>query len=302
MMNNKIISIAFLISVFTPTIFASNIDCGTVSTRTSYLKNNEYSLLLYHLGTVKPSILLTPGIHKLNTKIKFDKTADSNNPNTYTFNNDIELSELISFEIDVKKNTMYQIVATTSGNHNIKSNNTYEIIIKKEIPKNCEHNKTNTKINKHNDNKEIPANLQYRLDLVIMDLKSYLEEKNIINESITVENKKHIINTIGIVTNKNRQDKNGISILAITPYSIAAKLGLKPYDEILSINEIDLTAGNKLHNKDLSAISQFKKALINLSEDDKVKIEIIRVNKKMILLSSYKELSLPSYQLKIMMN
>lgn len=304
-MNKNLIFIAILFSIVTPTIFASTIDCATVSTRTTYLKNNEYGLVLYHLGTIKPSILLTPGVHKLSAKIKYDKTEGSNNPNTYVFINDEEFSELINFEIDVKKNTMYQIVATTDDKHNRKSDSSYEITIRKEIAKNCEYDKKSQnikKLNKHTDNNTIPENLQYRLDLVMMDLKAYLNNKNLINKSIYVEKKQHIINTIGIVTNRNTPVTKGISILAITPFSIAAKLGLKPHDTILSINEIDLTLDNNIQTKNLSVLSQFKDTLINLSENENVKIKIIRENQKIILLSNYKELSLPSYQLKIMMN
>jgi C-terminal processing protease CtpA/Prc len=259
--------------------------------------------MLYHLGTVKPTIFLSPGVHKLSAKIKFDK-GDANNPNTYVFINDMEFSELINFELDVKENTMYQIVATTDDKHNRKSDSSYEITIKKEIAKNCEYNNKSQKVKKPNkkNNNTIPANLQYRLDLVMMDLKAYLHSKNIINKTISVEKKQHIINTIGIVTNRNTPAIKGINIRAITPFSIAAKLGLKPYDTILSINGIDLTIDNRIQAKNLSTLSQFKDVLINLNESEKVKIEVMRDNHKTVLLSHYKELSLPSYKLKIMMD
>ena len=116
-MNKKLILMALLIITVTPSIFANTTDCATVSTRTSFLKNNEYSLMLLNRGTVKSTIYLTPGIHKLSAKIKYNKKDRSNNPNTYTFVNEQEISELIRFNIDVKENTMYQVVATTKDKH-----------------------------------------------------------------------------------------------------------------------------------------------------------------------------------------
>jgi C-terminal processing protease CtpA/Prc len=301
MKKNSILLILFF-SIVSPSLLADTLGCGTVSTRSTFLKNNEYRIKLYYLGETKSTTLLKPGLHQLIAKVIYNKKGNVGDESTYIFGNDA-LSQPISFEIDVKKNTMYQIVATTEDRHNRKADTVFEISIKKESNKYCEFEKTPKVIENIDKNSNtIPENLQYRLDLVVMDLKDYLQRKNPTEKNINIDKKQRIINTIGIVTSKNKSKQMGINILAITPFSIAAKLGLKPEDTILSINGMDLTLDNKLQSSNASVVTVFKNILVNLSENENVEIEIMRKNKKTILRSSYKELSLPSYHLKIMMN
>lgn len=304
-MNKKLILILVLINIVTPAVFANTGDCATVSTRTTFLKKNEYRVKLYHLGKMKSAVLLTPGRHKLSAQIIHNKNNISDDQNTFTFTNNQKASALINFDIDVKKNIMYQIIAKAEGKKNSRLNNSFEISIKKEIAKSCEYDKKLKTLEESNNSEHsnsIPENLQYRLDLVMMDLKAHLRSKNQINKTYVIEQKQRFIKTIGLVSNKKTSVKKGINILAITPFSIAAKIGLKPEDTILSINGIDLTLDIPPLDTNLSKLSQFKDTLINLSEDDNVEIEVIRDNKNMMLGSDYKTLSLPSYQLKIKMN
>jgi len=304
-MYKNLILILLLISVVTPTTFANPIDCATVSTKANFLKNNEYRLKLFHSGELKSSILLAPGRHKLSAQIIFDKINRFDDQNTFTFIKKHNVSEMINFDLNVEKNTIYYIIAKAEGRNNKKFNNSFEISVRKETPQLCESDqqpkvaKDTKKIAKDN---AIPENLQYRLDLVMMDIKAFLHSSNQINKTVTIERDQRIINTLGIVTNRKASFKNGINILAITPFSIAAKIGLKPNDTILTINGLDLTFNNKQLNKNLPILTLFKNTLVNLSEDEKVSIEIMRDDKKISLHSDYKELSLPTYQLKIMMN
>jgi C-terminal processing protease CtpA/Prc len=292
-------------NIITPSVFANPIDCATVSTRTTFTKNYEYNLHLYHLGNKVNTILLTPGIHQLNAQVRYNKSNTSGDNNAFNLIANEEVSEMIKFELNIKKNTAYQIVAKTKDKHYRKTNSLFAISIKKEVAKYCDYDKQSTLLgnpNKNNYSDTIPENLQYRLDLVMLDFKAYLDNKNIINEDITIEKKTRMINTIGIVVNKNRSIQQGINILAVTPLSSAAKIGLKPNDTILSINGIDLTFDHKKQDNKLSTLTLFKNTLINLSKNEIVNIEVIRKEKNIILMSNYKELSLPSYQLKIKMN
>jgi hypothetical protein len=308
-MNKKLILMLILMSMLTPTTFANTSvitsDCATMSTKATFLKSNEYRIRLFHLGKVKSIISLAPGRHKLSAQVLHKQTNILDDQYTIELVKNNDASAMINFELDVKKNTLYRIIATTKGNHNRKSNRAFEISIKKELSKLCENDKqtehqevpiNNTHIN------TIPETLQYRLDLVMMDLKAYFRSKNLINKTVTIKTKPRIINTIGIVTNKETPVTEGINILAITPFSIAAKMGLRPDDTILNINGVDLASDNRIQNKGLSILTRFKNTIVNLSEDESVKIQVLRKNKKVILHSDYKELSLPSYKLKIMMN
>ena len=304
-MNKILILILLLMSIVTPTTFAKSNDCATVSTRTTFIKNNEFRLKLLYLGKVKSTVFLAPGRHKLSAKVIYNKSNTAGEQSTYTLITNEEVSTLINFEIDVQKNTMYQIIASTEEKNNRKASDSFKISIKKEFAKPCDYNKGTLAVkkpNKLNESNKIPEKLQYRLDLVMMDLKAYLQTQNIINKAVIIENKTRIINTIGIVTNKRTPLKNGINVLAITPYSLAAKIGLKPDDTILVINDIDLTIKNELQGTPTSILTIFKKTIVNLSEEEKVIVEVIRNHKRIILKSDYKALSLPSYQVKIKTN
>jgi C-terminal processing protease CtpA/Prc len=288
-----------------PTTSAKANDCGTVSTRVTFLEKNEYKLKLFYLGKEKSTIILTPGLHKLSAQVMYTKKNASGNHNTLELINNEDLSARISFEIEVKKNTTYQIVAKTKSKHNRKSDRSFKISIKKEIFQNCHYDKQSTIMNvaiNSDHSRTIPENLQYRLDLVMMDIKAYLESENLKDNTIMIEKNQRMMNTIGIVTNKRTHVTQGINILAITPFSIAARASLEPNDTILSINGIDLTFDHKTQDNKLSALTLFKNTLVNLSKNESVKIEVMRKDKKHLLVSDYKDLSLPSYQLKIQMN
>ena len=153
-----------------------------------------------------------------------------------------------------------------------------------------------------NHSNTIPENLQYRLDLVMMDIKAYLGTKPLNNKGVTIAKEQRMMNTIGIVPNNKTPVTKGINILAVTPFSSAAKIGLKPDDTILSINGIDLTLDHKKQGNKLSTLAIFKNTLVSLSQNESVKIEVIRQDKKLILMSNYKVLSLPTYQLKMTVN
>jgi len=304
-MKKILILILLLISIVTPTTFAKSNDCATVSTRVTFLEKNEYKLKLFYLGKVKSVISLSPGRHKLSAKVIYNKQNTTGEQSTYTLITNEEVSTLIDFEIDVQKNTMYQIIASTEERNNRKSSDSIKISIKKEFAKTCDYNEGTLAVkkpNKLNASNMIPDKLQYRLDLVMMDLTAYLQTQNLINKAVIIEKKTRILNTIGIVTNKRTPLINGINVLAITPYSLAAKIGLKPDDTILVINDIDLTIKNEQQGTPTSILAIFKKTIVNLSEDEKVIIEVIRNHKRIILKSDYKALSLPSYQVKIKTN
>ncbi|NQZ90115.1 MAG: PDZ domain-containing protein [Colwellia sp.] len=304
-MNKNLILILLLMSIVTPTTFAKSNDCAIVSTRVTFLEKNEYKLKLFHLGKVKSVISLSPGRHKLSAQVMYTKNNATVNHNTLELINNEDVSAQIIFEIDVKKNTTYQIVAKTKGKHNRKSNRSFKISIKKEIAQHCESDKQSIVMNEpqeDNHSNTIPENLQYRLDLVMMDIKEYLSSNNLNNKGVTIAKEQRMMNTIGIVPNSKTPVTKGINILAITPFSTAAKIGLKPDDTILSINGIDLTLDHKKQGNKLSTLAIFKNVLVKLSENESVKIEVIRKDKKLILMSNYKALSLPSYQLKMTVN
>jgi len=304
-MKKKIILILLFISIVTPVSFAKAVDCATVSTRVTFLKNNEYRLKIFYLGKMRSNISLAPGLHKLRAQVIYDKTDASDNENTFEVIKDEGASSLINFDIEVKKNIAYQIIASTKEKHNKKLNRTFEILIRKEITKPCKYNleqQAKTKRDKNNHSYMLPENLQYRLDLVMMDLKAHLLNTKLINRAVTIEKNQRIINTIGIVTNNNRLVTKGINILAITPYSLAEKIGLKPNDTILGINGMDFSVDSVLENTGGSVLSLFKSILVNLPEGENVKIEVMRDNKKITLLSNYKELSLPAYQVQMTIN
>ena len=53
-----------------------------------------------------------------------------------------------------------------------------------------------TEKNKKRDKTIIPAKLQYRLDLVMMDLKKHLNNKNLVNKNFYIAKEQHIISTV----------------------------------------------------------------------------------------------------------
>jgi len=284
-------------------IFAETFDCGIVSTRTSFVKNNEYKLKLFHLGKIKQIIALAPGKHKLSAKIIYEKSNFSDSQNTFELINHEKTSKLIDFNIDVKKNQVYYIVAKTNDKPKNKSSASFEIIINKQKTKECDSNEivqpTEGSLNADNT---IPENLQYRLDLVMNDLQSYFSLKDQPSKTITLAKDERLSKILGIVTETKPTSTSGIKVLAITQFSTAAKIGLLPGDIILRVNEVLLANNETIDKKDQSMLSLFKHTLTTLTKGENLTVEVRRHQNTMQLKSNYNDLSLPPYRLTIQIN
>ncbi len=303
MMKKLILTILLSILISTP-LFALADVCGVVSTRTMFLKNNEYRLMLLDLGKTKSTLTLAPGRHKLSAKVIYMPSDMSSDQNTIKIVENVRTITPIHFDIVVKANTVHQIVARSKAKYNTSGAPSFRVVVKKSVDKQCGVGKAKVaSANNVNagDSDSVPENLQYRLDLVLKDLKNHLLSKGVTNQTVKIVREERIIDRLGIVTDIKSGSISGIKVLAITPLSIAAKAGLLPKDVILQVNGSSSLPSSDNHEKDTLSLTKFKNKLANLARNEDLYIEVLRDKKKVQLISSYEELSIPSYMLNIQM-
>jgi len=282
---------------------ANEVSCGTVTNKVLFLKKNEHKLILSdgdgRYLNKNTERVLTVGKHSLKARIIVDSMNVYINPSFNNFS-DNQLSDPVEFSLTVKANVNYQLVAKKTGSSNNDQKRTFEIVIKKMSDRECEIDDTTifSKDKSSSADNQLPAELQYRLNLVMKDISHHLQKMNISNKEVAYQYPKQVITTLGIVVDSKQPSKQGIKVLAITPFSLASKIGLLPKDIIISINENNLVP-NEGNKPVTDNISTFKAALADAVNDEALVIKVHRNEKIEKLLVSVKDITLPSYRVSI---
>lgn len=283
---------------------AETVSCGTVTNKALFLKKNEYKLILsdgegryLNKNTVR---VLPKGKHSLKARIIINSMNVYVNPSFNNFS-DNQLSEPVEFSLVVNANVNYQLVAMKTGSSNNGQKQTFKIVIKKMSDKECEFDDTRTSLKAKNSfvDSQLPAELQYRLNLVMKDISQHLQKKSINNEEVIYEYPKQVITTLGIVVDSKQSSKHGIKVLAITPFSLASKIGLLPKDNIISINGNKFLPNESNKKPVEDNIKRFKTALTNVVNDETFTINVHRDDKIKELIIRVEDITLPSYRVSI---
>lgn len=283
---------------------AKNVSCGTVTNKAIFLKKNEYKLILSddegRYLNKNTERVFPIGKHHLKAKIIVNSMNTYVNPSFNNFSEN-QLSEPFEFTLTVNANVNYQLVAMKTGSLNNDQKQMFEIVIKKASDKNCEFDKSemNTKINDSIAGKQLPEELQYRLNLVMKDISQHLQKQNFENEEITYDYPKQVITTLGIVVDSKQPAKQGIKVLAITPFSLASKVGLFPKDIIVSVNGQKLMTSVSSEKNVADNIKKFKAALADVINDETFVIKVYRNEELKKLTIRVEDIILPSYRVSL---
>jgi len=285
---------------------AEVISCGLVTNKVIFLKKDEYKLILADENgrflNKNTKRVLPSGPQKLMAKIVVNNSSTYVNPNLNNFNAD-QFSEPIEFTLNVKANTHYQLVAMKTASENQDKKRTFQIVIKKETTKVCQSNTLSKKMkDRFAQSTKLPSELQYRLDLVMKDIKQYLQQQESTKKTVVFDYSRQVITTLGAVVETKKPSKKGIKVLAITPFSLAAKIGILPNDIIVSLNQQEFSSSNSDMEEVAKNVKIFKAALSNVLNDETFVIEVYRNNILQELIVNVKDVTLPSYRLSIQVN
>ena len=140
-------------------------------------------------------------------------------------------------------------------------------------------------------NQYVPANLQFELDQLILEIKNYYQSTNYNYSSINISRDKKLDDHIGLSGGRVKL-KNGIGLklVRVAEDSFAQSLGLQAGDTIVSINNQGLTT----QNVD-SSIASLRSLLV----DEHISITVIRNGKSITLSERFKPQELTSFNLMI---
>jgi len=266
--------------------------CSIISTGVTFLKNDEYKLLLQvpneegdgHNSVIRKKYPI--GRNKIVAAVLLDKSQWKETVVGFELSDHQRTRvELLTFELDLRPNFVYYLVAAKRKDKGDKIS-FFDIKLRKKVAHNCSLNDSTLPT-------EIPAKLQYRLDLVMKDINQYFQKQGMADNEITIEQPKRLTQKFGIVVGTEYKKELGINILAITPSSIASQIGLLSGDYIVSINNISLT---NLEEENPNAT--LKENINKLSLNQDVTMGIIRNGESKTLTVQFQDFLLPPYSIK----
>lgn len=270
--------------------------CGVIDTRMLYLQPNEFAIALNHPIDKKDwsvrTAALTPGKHKLSAHI-VGQGNRSNTAMTIHMGDTKRPSSVIVFELDVKADTTYRIVAKKDRTENAPSE--YRIEIKSEKQREC-NKKPLYRLDVLTESMtELPRSLQYRLDLVTREVVDYVKKSGFTGNNFTLSQDSRMTKNLGLIVNSKATGDNGLNIVAISPSSLAERIGLRAGDYIYEINDVVLA---KI-DEESRAINIFKNRLYSMQPGDELVMEVVRKGKAITLTSKFSDLELPAYKLNL---
>lgn len=285
--------------------------CGIVSTNTLYLQQNEYGLLFKgDNGFAQTYKKLSPGTHKLSAYITGQGgRGNSNMTINIGINKVMPTSRVVEFYINVEANNKYLIIAEKVPNPKKEGSvNKFIVKIKKQSTKQCnaqelvedniETTHTSNMAPEQNHVSTLPKNLTYRIGLLTKEIRDYFATKGIYSDVISLSQPNRVSTNIGIITDINDNETKGIKVLSVSPYSIAAELGVESNDIITRVNQTDLTS---LSEKKLS-VKALKQAISNVAVDQNLTVNVNRKGISKTLSTSYDAINIPAYKLQIEIN
>ena len=277
--------------------YAEPISCSVITTKILFLKKNEYQLLLQeHDGEQTRSVknmTLLPGKNTLTAAVLLSKKDWKSNVNHYDLvTSKVTNVEMVTFELNLKANHVYRLVALKRKDKDGKAS-IFDIKVKSMTPEECF-------IGGNALVMELPQPLQYRLDLVMKDINIHFQKENLSGNKIVLHKPKRVIEKFGIVISRLPNEGHGINVLAVTPASIAAKIGILAGDVIISINEYNLTElPNDGENKPVDILKDNINKLM-LNQDVEIIVNRGAITKK--VMAKYQEFLLPAYKIRVEIN
>jgi len=322
-----------LLVVYSQASFAELSNCALVSTKTLFLKKNEFNVLLkfgpniendgYYSWNYNKRMVLAPGKHHIKAK--------AIGPG-HRGNSEMALREGIldskgkgsfEFELDFEAGYIYRLVAQEIKSTSKNDESSFEIKVKSKKPQECFHKQEEiipltpsidlyrgsssneeSKVASSDKAITIPADLQYRLDLLTKDLHAFYKAKGMKHSTVSIKQQRRITNKFGIVTDTKSKTEKGILVVAVSPFSLAAQIGISAGDQIigLMVNDVNRNQDDFNSKGQIAAIAALKLHMNNLMPEDSILFRIKRDGKLQELTASYETISLPAYQLNMQLN
>lgn len=206
----------------------------------------------------------------------------------------------LNFGIEIKPNTIYRVIGQRAKPRTTRAGHMYQAIVKSEKVTQCDNSKIRPAIKRQvitTLNKELPQELQFRLDALTTDIQNYYKSLSVASKDLSLMLPRRENSNFGIVAATDGQAKDGVLLLAVAPSTSAALLGLQAQDKILEIN------GHLLNDKQTldEAIASLREVLGSIPFGETVRIKIVRNNNSMELSGEYSIANLPEVRLNISM-
>ena len=297
-----------------PSVWASQ-SCGTVSTKVLTLKQDEYRVIIVNAGKkakrIDSQVSFKSGKHRLVMMAVKRAARFNSHINDIDYADFQQLSEPFSYELDVKPNKFYRLVAYVEDKAVSAVKRRYGVKVINELDKSCDANDV---IEQTSDmagkaDLTLPSHLQYRLSLLMKDIKAHYLKNGVQTGRQKVEHSQGgsehsielvghggIIDVLGIVIDYQVPAKYGLKVLAVTPASAADNIGLKPGDVIVSVNELSFKQSDMDHQQMVQA---FKLMFKHLTVDKPAAIRVDRDGEAMTVNAYYEQVSIPEYKIQL---
>ena len=276
--------------------------CGVISSKVLSLAKDEYRVIITNVGKpaqrIDGQVAMKPGRHRFKVLVVSSGTPTNNSETTLQYAGSQWLSDTLEFELDVKADMVYRLIAKVEDKAVAPRKRRYEVVVRNEVAKRCDEREvlSHTFDVKKSDLELLPPQLQYRLSLLMKDIGEYYRKQGVAVDEIELTGKGGIIDVLGIVIDYQAPVQAGLKVLAVTPTSAAATIGLKPDDVIIKANELSFVRSNMTHQQMAQALKLMFK---HLSADKSGHIEVERGGQVIDLPVYFKQVSLPKYYIQL---
>jgi len=207
----------------------------------------------------------------------------------------------LKFGLEVKKNKIYRVIGQRTHPKNIRAGQMYDAVVRSLKDQSCQSSKVRPAIERAlvtTLRKELPDELQFRLDALSQDIQSYYKTKGVAQDNISLALASRGNSSFGIVVAKDDPAQKGLLLLAVSPHANAAKLGLKANDMLLSVNGSSL-ADKGTYQKTAAFLRQ---QIADTQYGESLAFSVMREGKTIEIDGDYSAIILPKIRLDINLN
>jgi C-terminal processing protease CtpA/Prc len=272
--------------------------CASVSINQESGKQYFYDLYLNN-GVLTDSMLikkdeklyLEPGDHTLTFRqwdpLSYKKIKNQKSSSAVWMRLEMNRTEQYVKKI---KTINVQITVGNNKHYVLVNNELNKISIQEEKDQVCDENKVNILAAKKTkkENVVIPPQLTYRLYEVMQSIQKNDPNKR---ESISSLVPIKVMDYFGAIVDKKRKSTNTKEqlVIAVTPYSLASRLGLKAGDKI------KLLGGKAISNLSWAPYDPLTNYIVNLNGDKKLAIKVLRGVNEVMLNGKYESTIMPEF-------
>lgn len=282
----------------------AQVACGVVSTNVMTTNPNEYRVVITNGGkktaALHKGVAVSPGKHEFSLIVVSKNRNAQYKQNEIAFSDYAQLSDEIYFELDVKADHVYRLVAKVVEPAVNPRYQKYEIVVAHQGEKPCEREEVLPRLTNIISLKPqaLPEQLEYRLNLVMKDLQQFYRSSGVKQKQVNISRKPQIIDVLGVVLDQQFDSDKGLKVLAVTPASSAANIGLQPNDVIIRINQLDLIElGGRSTRQELA--HALKLAINKVTLEKEAAVTLKRNGELIRLAIRYQDITLPGYQLQL---